>query len=112
MTTTHDTTSLAERLAEGVTDRGVTLAYGDKQTIDGVELVPVALVSYGFGAGESDEMDGGGGGGGGAAIPIGAYVGGADGVHFRPNPIALIAVSIPAICALGWALARIVRAAR
>lgn len=111
MTTTQETTRLTERLADGVTERGIKLAYGEKQSVDGVELVPVALVTYGFGAGESEET-GGGGGGGGAAIPIGAYVGGADGVHFRPNPIALIAVSIPAVCALGWALARILRAAR
>jgi hypothetical protein len=33
-------------------------------------------------------------------------------VRFRPNPIALLAVSIPVIGTLGWALAKIVRAAR
>ena len=102
---------LTEKLAAGVTDRGVKLAVGEKQTVDGVELVPVALVAYGFGAGDTDEY-GSGGGGGGSAIPLGAYIGGPDVVRFRPNPIALLAVSIPVIGTLGWALAKIVRAAR
>jgi uncharacterized spore protein YtfJ len=102
---------LTEKLAAGVTDRGVKLAVGEKQTVDGVELVPVALVAYGFGAGDTEEY-GSGGGGGGSAIPLGAYIGGPDGVRFRPNPIALLAVSIPVIGTLGWALAKIVRAAR
>jgi uncharacterized spore protein YtfJ len=102
---------LTEKLAAGVIDRGVKLAVGEKQTVDGVELVPVALVAYGFGAGDTEEY-GSGGGGGGSAIPLGAYIGGPDGVRFRPNPIALLAVSIPVIGTLGWALAKIVRAAR
>lgn len=102
---------LTEKLAAGVTDRGVKLAYGEKQTIDGAEFVPVALVAYGFGAGDSEEY-GGGGGGGGSAIPVGAYIGGPDGLHFRPNTIALLAVSIPVIGMLGWAVSKIVKAAR
>jgi hypothetical protein len=68
-------------------------------------------VAYGFGAGDSDEY-GSGGGGGGSAIPVGAYIGGADGLHFRPNTIALLTVAIPVIGVLGWALAKIVKAAR
>ncbi|TPX04539.1 hypothetical protein FJ656_11330 [Schumannella luteola] len=101
---------LTEKLAAGVPDRSVKLAYGEKQTVGGVELVPVALVAYGFGAGDSDEY-GSGGGGGGSAIPVGAYIAGDDGLHFRPNTIALLAVSIPVITALGWAISKIVKAA-
>jgi hypothetical protein len=111
MAETQSKDRLTEALAAGVTDRGVKLAYGEKQTVDGVEFVPVALVAYGFGAGDSDEY-GSGGGGGGSAIPVGAYIGGADGLHFRPNTIALLAVAIPVIGVLGWALAKIVKAAR
>ena len=111
MAETSSKERLAEKLAAGVTDRGVKLAVGEKQTVDGVELVPVALVAYGFGAGDTEEY-GSGGGGGGSAIPLGAYIGGPDGVRFRPNPIALLAVSILVIGTLGWALAKIVRAAR
>ncbi len=102
---------LTEKLAAGVPDRGVRLAFGEKQTLEGVEFVPVALVAYGFGAGDSDEY-GSGGGGGGSAIPVGAYIGGPDGVRFRPNTIAVVAASIPAILALGWSIARIARALR
>jgi len=101
---------LTEKLAAGVPDRSVRLAYGDKQTVDSVEFVPVALVAYGFGAGDSDEY-GSGGAGGGSAIPVGAYIGGADGLRFRPNTIALLAVSIPVICTLGWSIAKIIKAA-
>jgi hypothetical protein len=111
MAETSSRERLTERLAAGVTDRGVKLAVGEKQIVDGVELVPVALVAYGFGAGDTEEY-GSGGGGGGSAIPLGAYIGGPDGVRFRPNPIALLAVSIPVIGTLGWAIAKIVRAAR
>jgi uncharacterized spore protein YtfJ len=75
MAETSSKERLTEKLAAGVTDRGVKLAVGEKQTVDGVELVPVALVAYGFGAGDTEEY-GSGGGGGGSAIPLGAYIGG------------------------------------
>lgn len=109
--TKTDGARITERLAAGVPDRSVKLAYGEKQTVDGAELVPVAFVSYGFGGGDGPE-DLTGGGGGGVAIPLGAYIGGSDGLRFRPNPVALLAVSIPVICVLGCAIARIVKAAR
>src|SRR6218665_1358871 len=101
--TTTSADRLTEKLAEGVPDRSVKLAYGEKQTVDGVEFVPVAFVSYGFGSGEAPE-EGSGGGGGGVAIPVGAYIGGPDGLHFRPNTVALAWVSIPVIAVLGWAV--------
>lgn len=115
--------NLVERLADAVPSWGVKLAYGEKTTVDGQELVPVALAAFGFGAGEGsgetpgqDKLpagkgEGSGGGGGGYAVPIGAYIGGPDGLHFRPNPMALMAVAVPLVTALGWALSRIIRAA-
>lgn len=104
--------NLTDKLAAGVSERGITLAYGDKQTIDGVDIIPVAFVSYGFGATQGSPQLGDGGGGGGVAIPLGAYVGGADGVRFRPNTIAVLAVAIPVISTLGWAISKVVKAAK
>jgi len=117
-------TNLIEKLAESVPSWGAKVAYGEKTSINGQELVPVALVFFGFGGGEgSGEMPGGdddgarkgegsGGGGGGYSIPIGAYVGGPDGLAFRPNPIALITVTAPLVSAVGWAVAQVIRANR
>jgi uncharacterized spore protein YtfJ len=109
-------TNLTEKLAEAVPS-GMKLAYGPLQKIDGTELVPVAIVGYGFGAGDGgarpeDEETGSGGGGGGYAMPIGAYIGGEDGLRFRPNIIALLGVSIPVIWVAGKAIARILKASR
>jgi len=115
-------TNLTEKLAESVPSWGAKVAYGEKTTISGQEIMPVALVVFGFGGGQgSGEMPGGdndgarkgegsGGGGGGYSIPIGAYVGGPDGLRFRPNSIALIVVAVPLVSAVGWAIARIIRA--
>nr|WP_210768384.1 hypothetical protein [Cellulomonas humilata] len=109
-------------MAESVSSWGTKVAYGEKVTLGGQELVPVALVGFGFGAGEgSSEMsdggkvpsgEGNGGGGGGYAVPIGAYVGGPDGLRFRPNVIALVVVAAPLVSASGMALAQIIRAIR
>jgi len=120
--------NLIEKLAESVPTWGAKLAYGEKTTLGGHDLIPVALVGFGFGAGEgSSEMpDGGlgttgmgmgvgegrGGGGGGYSVPIGAYVGGPDGLEFRPNLIALMVVAVPVVTAAGLALAQIIRALR
>ena len=115
---------LIENLAESVPAWGAKVAYGEKTTVDGRELVPVALVAFGFGGGEgSGDMpasektpagrgEGSGGGGGGYSVPIGAYIGGPDGLRFRPNTIALAVVAVPLVTALGAALAVIVGAAR
>ena len=115
---------LIENLAESVPAWGAKVAYGEKTTVDGRELVPVALVAFGFGGGEgSGDMpasekipagrgEGSGGGGGGYSVPIGAYIGGPDGLRFRPNTIALAVVAVPLVSALGAALAVIVGAAR
>ncbi|MCU1404689.1 MAG: hypothetical protein JWQ43_992 [Glaciihabitans sp.] len=107
--------NLVETVTETVRSIGVKAAYGERVTIDGVEIMPVALVWFGFGAGgegaggDGDSGDGGGGGGG-AAIPIGAYVSGDAGPTFRPNLIALLAVLIPLSWVGGKALSRVIRA--
>lgn len=62
------------------------------------------------GHGPPGEGEGSGGGGGGYALPIGAYVRSPDGVRFRPNPVAMIVVSVPLVSAVGWAVARIISA--
>lgn len=113
-----------ESLTASVSSWGAKLAFGESTTIGGHEVVPAALVVFGFGGGggsgtwpERDTVpesqgEGSGGGGGGYALPIGAYVGGPDGLTFRPNPVAVIIVSVPLISAVGWAIARIITAAR
>ena len=79
--------------------------------IEGVTIVPVALVQYGFGGGgEGDESAAAGGGGGGMAIPIGAYVKAGGAARFEPNVISLLAVGIPFVWVSGKAIARIIRA--
>jgi uncharacterized spore protein YtfJ len=117
-------TTLTERLAEFVPTWGAKLAYGDKTSVDGKEILPVALVVFGFGggegSGESTELDapapsrgeGSGGGGGGYALPIGAYVTTPDGLRFSPNVVALLVVAVPLVSAAGWALSRIAAASR
>ena len=119
--------NVLEKLTASVPSWGAKLAYGEPATVNGQEILPVALVAFGFGGGEgSGEMppgatapagtavstgEGSGGGGGGYALPIGAYVGGPDGVAFRPNPVALLVIAVPLVSAVGWAISRIVRAA-
>jgi len=105
-------TNLALKLAENARYIGVRSAYGDPVQIEGVTIVPVALVQYGFGGGgEGDDADGAaGGGGGGMAIPIGAYVKSGGAARFEPNVISLLAVGIPFVWVSGKAVARIIRA--
>ena len=116
--------TLTERLAASVPSWGTKVAYGEKTTVDGHELVPVALVGFGFGGGEGsgEQPEGGdspagrgegsGGGGGGYAVPIGAYVGGRDGLRFQPNLVVLVVVAVPLVSAAGVAVSQIVRAFR
>jgi hypothetical protein len=103
---------LTEKLAAGVSQRGITLSYGTTQTIGGVDLIPVAFVTYGFGGIQDSEQFGDGGGGGGVAIPLGAYAASSDGVRFRPNTTTMLALGVVAISTLGWAIKLIVKAAR
>lgn len=103
-----------EKIADTVNSLGVKRSFGDPVSIEGVEMVPVSLVYFGFGGGsggdESGQGDGGGGAGGGASVPLGVYVSGFDGPRFQPNLIALLAVAIPLTWVSGKALARVIRA--
>jgi uncharacterized spore protein YtfJ len=108
-------TNLALKLSENIRTLGVKSAYGDPVEVDGVTIIPVALVQFGFGGGSdvagADGSEGaGGGGGGGMSVPIGAYVKSAGSVRFEPNVISLLAVGIPFVWVTGRALARIIRA--
>ena len=106
-------TSLPEKLADISRTAGVRSAYGDPVQVDGVTLIPVALVYYGFGGGEGDSTatgSGSGGGGGGASLPIGAYVKSGTTARFEPNVISLLAVGIPFLWVAGKALSRVIRA--
>lgn len=113
-----------ESLAASVPSWGAKLAFGEPITMGDQQLVPAALVVFGFGGGGGSgkwpqrestpegEGEGTGGGGGGYALPVGAYVTGPNGPKFLPNPVALIIASVPLVSAAGWALARIIAAAR
>ena len=103
-------TNLAETLAETVRSRGAQLAYGEPVEAGETTMLPVALVTYGFGGGS--DVEHGGGGGGGVAIPLGVYVTRGGSTRFRPSPIALIGVMTPVLWSLGLAVARVVKAAR
>jgi uncharacterized spore protein YtfJ len=106
-------TSIPLKLAEKVTSVGAKTTYGEPINIDGVTVVPVTLVYYGFGGGSergSAEEAAGGGGGGGLAIPVGAYLKDPSGVRFKPNPVLMLAVGVPFVCVAGKALARVFRA--
>ncbi|MDQ1579909.1 MAG: hypothetical protein QOD05_684 [Microbacteriaceae bacterium] len=108
-------TNLTLALAKSVKSTGVKSVYGDPIELDGMTLIPVALVQFGFGAGSDagdaeTENPAGGGGGGGVSIPIGAYVRDRSGLRFRPNLITLLAVGIPFMWVSGHAWSRIIKA--
>jgi hypothetical protein len=103
---------LTESLAAGVNERGITLAYGEVRTLGGIDLVPVAFVTYGFGGLQDSAQFGAGGGGGGVAIPLGAYIAGPRGVRFHPNTVTVLAVGVLAIGTLGRAIKLVAKAAR
>ncbi|GAA3869042.1 hypothetical protein GCM10022381_10470 [Leifsonia kafniensis] len=117
-------TNLIVKLAENIGTIGVKAAYGEPVTVDGVTILPVAFVQFGFGAGtdggtedngdDADSEERGasssGGGGGGLSIPVGAYVTENGRARFEPNLISLLAVGIPFVWVSGHALARVIRA--
>jgi hypothetical protein len=104
-------------LLETFKNVGVSRAYGSPVQVDGAELLPVALVSFGFGGGtDAEGGDGGGasgGGGGGFVFPLGAYSR-ASGGHlvFRPNTIAVLLSLFPVVSAAGFAVRGALRAIR
>ena len=68
-------TALIETLRDSFSNHaGVKTLYGEPVQAQGKTVIPVARLSYGFGAGSGskrDEQSGGGGGGGLSAIPLG-----------------------------------------
>ena len=101
--------NIALELGKQSATAGVTAAYGEQQEVDGVHMVPVAVVCSGFGGG-SDDSGNGGGGGGGWSVPLGAYIRRGDDLRFEPNIIPLLAVAIPVVWLAGRALSRVIRA--
>lgn len=107
-------------MTRSVPSWGTKIAFGESITVGGQDVVPAALVVFGFGGGggsstahqgAAPEGEGSGGGGGGWALPLGAYVAAPDGPRFQPNPVALILASVPLVTVAGWALTRIIAAA-
>jgi hypothetical protein len=119
-------TNPVESLTASLPSWGAKMAFGQSAMVGGREIVPAALVIFGFGGGSGSgkwpkrgdvsegegEGEGSGGGGGGYVLPIGAYVSGPDGPTFRPNALAMIIVGVPLVSAAGWALARVITAAK
>lgn len=131
-------TDALSSLAETFKNVGVSMAYGPAVTVGGEELVPVALVSFGFGGGQtpgdgnnaggnkaggnadagSSALDSGqesaaGGGGGGVVLPLGVYCRGRHGkVAFRPNSLAVLAGLVPLVCAVGISVRGVLRTVR
>ncbi len=113
-----DVTDTLESIKSGITERLTAhTAYGEPVTMNGVTVIPVARVAFGFGAGggvgeakrsgdgeEAAPPSGGGGGGGGAVQPIGFIEisdAGARWVPLEPSraELALRALSIAAVLA-------------
>ncbi|UUL76224.1 hypothetical protein NG819_20290 [Pseudarthrobacter sp. Fe7] len=99
-------------LADSFKNMGVSRAYGTPVNLNGEEMVPVALVSFGFGGGTESEEGASGGGGGGFVVPLGVYVTRNGRPVFRPNTIALLVCMVPLVGAGGVALRRAIVAAR
>lgn len=103
-------------LVEAFRNVGVARAYGEPVQIGGEELVPVALVSFGFGGGGDSGTAGTsgaaeGGGGGGFVLPLGAYTRNGEGrVVFRANTLTVLLGLVPVVCAVGISLRGVVKA--
>lgn len=96
---------------------GVSRAYGPAMDIAGEEVIPVAVVTFGFGGGSSTEDaqagGGSGGGGGGLVLPLGVYAKGASGrMAFRPNTVVVLMALAPLVCAVGVSIRGILRTVR
>ena len=116
-------TDALSSLAETFKNVGVSRAYGPAGTVGGEELIPVALVSFGFGgggntdagnaAGDSGKETAAGGGGGGFILPLGVYCTGRNGrVVFRPNTIAVLGGLVPLVWAVGVSVRGVLRTLR
>lgn len=91
---------------------GVTRAYGTPVNVGGQEVIPVALVSFGFGGGSEPGDGASGGGGGGMVIPVGVYTTVNGQTVFQPNTLALFACLVPLVAVTGTAVRRAIAAAR
>lgn len=100
-------------LIESFKNIGVSRAYGTPVQLGGEEVIPVALVSFGFGGGgEAGQEGASGGGGGGMVLPLGVYRNVGGQVAFRPNTVVALACLVPVITALGGTVRRAIRAAK
>jgi hypothetical protein len=100
-------------LIEAFKNVGVSKAYGSPVQLGGEEVIPVALVSFGFGGGgEAGQEGASGGGGGGMVLPLGVYRNVGGQVAFRPNTVVTLICLIPVISAAGAAVRRAIRAAK
>lgn len=100
--------NIALELGKLSSNLGVTASYGEQQDLDGVRVLPVAATWSGFGGG-SDEAGNGGGGGGGFSLPVGAYIRRGSEFRFAPNPVTLLVVLTPFVCAAGHALGHVIK---
>jgi hypothetical protein len=91
---------------------GVAKAYGPAVQVGGEEIVPVALVTFGFGGGGEAGDGASGGGGGGMVLPLGVYRGVGGRASFRPNTVVTLMCLVPVILSAGAAASRAIRAAR
>lgn len=99
-------------LVESFKQFGVSRAYGPPLQIGGEELIPVALVSFGFGGG-GDGSNAAGGGGGGLVLPVGVYARNSKGrVTFQPNTVVVMAMLLPLVGAAGVFIRGVLRALR
>lgn len=91
---------------------GVSKAYGTPVKVGGEEIVPVALVSFGFGGGGEAGDGASGGGGGGMVLPVGVYGSTGGRAVFRPNTVVTLVCLVPVIAVVGAAVRGAIRASR
>ncbi len=94
-------------LVETFKNVGVSKAYGPPVKVGEEEVVPVALVTFGFGGGGAS-----GGGGGGLVLPLGVYASSGGRAEFRPNTVVTLVCVVPVIAVVGAAVRGAIRAAR
>ncbi|MEC5191013.1 MULTISPECIES: hypothetical protein [unclassified Arthrobacter] len=99
-------------IADTFKNMGVSTAYGERVNVGGEEIVPVALVWFGFGGGSESERGPSGGGGGGAVLPLGVYRTVNGRAVFEPNTIATLVCLVPLVSVAGRAVRRAIAAAR
>ncbi|MBL8192118.1 MAG: sporulation protein [Acidobacteria bacterium] len=91
----EEQSSLPERLAELLgTSAGAKMIYGEPVLNDGIVIIPVAKVRYGFGGGKHKDEEGGGGG---EIIQPAGYIELKDGSsRFHPirDPVAFVPLVI------------------